>query len=74
MTDAFAASQVLGIPAGLFLSNHWSWHVSFAALIVLSIAGGIRVILMALLAYVCIRYRAREHDRRSGTAAGLRQH
>ncbi len=36
---AFAASQVLGIPAGLFLSNHWSWHVSFGALIVLSIAG-----------------------------------
>jgi predicted MFS family arabinose efflux permease len=26
---AFAASQVLGIPAGLFLSNHRSWNVSF---------------------------------------------
>ena len=24
---AFAASQVLGIPVGLFLSNHWNWHV-----------------------------------------------
>lgn len=36
---AFAASQVLGIPAGLFLSNHWSWHVSFGAIIILSIAG-----------------------------------
>lgn len=36
---AFAASQVLGIPAGLFLSNHWSWNVSFGAIIVLSIAG-----------------------------------
>ena len=36
---AFAASQVLGIPAGLFLSNHWNWHVSFGALIMLSIAG-----------------------------------
>lgn len=36
---AFAASQVLGIPAGLFLSNHWNWHVSFGAIIVLSIAG-----------------------------------
>ena len=36
---AFAASQVLGIPVGLFLSNHWNWHVSFGALIVLSIAG-----------------------------------
>ncbi len=36
---AFAASQVLGIPAGLFLSNHWSWHISFGAIIILSIAG-----------------------------------
>ncbi len=34
---AFAASQVLGIPAGLFLSNHWNWHVSFGALVALSI-------------------------------------
>ena len=34
---AFAASQVLGIPAGLFLANHWSWHVCFIAIVVLSI-------------------------------------
>ncbi|UWU92659.1 MFS transporter [Bradyrhizobium sp. CB1015] len=34
---AFAASQVLGIPAGLFLANHWSWHVCFVAIVVLSI-------------------------------------
>ena len=34
---AFAASQVLGIPVGLFLSNHWNWHVCFAALVGLSI-------------------------------------
>src|ERR1700676_2932178 len=43
---AFAASQVLGIPAGLFLSNHWNWHVSFAALIVLSIAAMVAVVLL----------------------------
>ncbi|AMA54901.1 MFS transporter [Bradyrhizobium sp. CCGE-LA001] len=35
---AFAASQVLGIPAGLFLANHWNWHVCFFAIVVLSIA------------------------------------
>ncbi|SEM97593.1 MFS transporter [Bradyrhizobium sp. OK095] len=34
---AFAASQVLGIPAGLFLANHWSWHVCFIAIVGLSI-------------------------------------
>lgn len=26
---SFAASQVLGIPLGLFLSNHWGWHAPF---------------------------------------------
>ena len=35
---AFAASQVLGIPAGLFLANHWNWHVPFRAIVGLSIA------------------------------------
>jgi predicted MFS family arabinose efflux permease len=45
---AFAASQVLGIPAGLFLSNHWSWNVSFGALIILSIAGMVAVALLMM--------------------------
>jgi predicted MFS family arabinose efflux permease len=35
---SFAASQVLGIPAGLFLANHWSWHTAFGAIVGLSIA------------------------------------
>jgi predicted MFS family arabinose efflux permease len=35
---AFAASQVLGVPIGLFLSNHWNWHVTFGALVVLALA------------------------------------
>lgn len=43
---AFAASQVLGIPAGLYLSNHWSWHVSFGAIIILSIAGMVAIALL----------------------------
>jgi predicted MFS family arabinose efflux permease len=30
---AFAASQVLGIPAGLFLSNHLGWHAPFLVLV-----------------------------------------
>jgi predicted MFS family arabinose efflux permease len=37
---------VLGIPAGLFLSNHWNWHVSFGALVGLSIAAMIAVLLL----------------------------
>ena len=43
---AFAASQVLGIPAGLFLSNHWNWHVTFGALVGLSIVGMIAVLFL----------------------------
>jgi predicted MFS family arabinose efflux permease len=43
---AFAASQVLGIPAGLFLANHWNWHVAFAAIVGLAIAA------MAAIAFV----------------------
>ncbi len=26
---AFAASQVMGLPAALYLSNHWDWHAPF---------------------------------------------
>lgn len=44
---AFAASQVLGVPAGLFLASHWSWHVCFFAIIGLSIVA-ITVIAFAM--------------------------
>ena len=43
---AFAASQVLGIPVGLFLSNHWNWHVTFGALVGLAIATIIAVLFL----------------------------
>ena len=29
---SFAAAQVLGIPVGLVLSNHWGWHMPFLAI------------------------------------------
>lgn len=38
---AFAASQVMGIPFGLFLSNHLGWHAPFYFIVIASaIAGG----------------------------------
>ncbi|HWT54176.1 MAG TPA: MFS transporter [Rhodocyclaceae bacterium] len=40
---AFAASQVLGIPAGLYLSNNWNWHVPFLAMAALGLVGGLLV-------------------------------
>ncbi|MFL6698095.1 MAG: MFS transporter [Vitreoscilla sp.] len=36
---AFAASQVLGLPMGLFLSNRWDWHAPFIVLAVLGLIG-----------------------------------
>ena len=33
---AFAASQVLGVPAGLYLANAWNWHVTFVAIILIA--------------------------------------
>ena len=40
---AFAASQILGLPAGIFLSNHWNWHAPFLVMVVFGIAGGLVV-------------------------------
>jgi predicted MFS family arabinose efflux permease len=40
---AFAASQVLGIPMGLYLSNRWDWHVPFLAMAGLGLVGGLFV-------------------------------
>jgi predicted MFS family arabinose efflux permease len=42
---AFAASQILGIPIGIYLSNQWNWHVPFLALVVLGLAGGLFIAL-----------------------------
>jgi predicted MFS family arabinose efflux permease len=40
---AFAASQVLGIPAGIYLSNQWNWHVPFLAMAGIGLIGGLLV-------------------------------
>ena len=37
---AFAASQVLGLPAGIYLSNLWDWHAPFLAMVAIGIAAG----------------------------------
>ncbi|MGG9971571.1 MFS transporter [Ferruginibacter sp. SUN002] len=41
---SFAASQVLGIPIGLYFSNIWGWHAPFLMIVIL----GLLVALMAL--------------------------
>ena len=40
---AFAASQVLGSPMGLYLSNHWNWHVPFLVMAGMGLIGGLIV-------------------------------
>ncbi len=39
--SAFAASQVLGIPAGLYLSNSFGWHAPFLMIATVSVAVGV---------------------------------
>jgi predicted MFS family arabinose efflux permease len=38
LQTGFAASQVLGIPVGLFLANRWNWHFAFGVIVVLALA------------------------------------
>ena len=38
---SFAASQVLGLPVGLYLSNHWNWHAPFLAIAGFGAVGGL---------------------------------
>ena len=40
---AFAASQILGIPIGIWLSTRWNWHVPFLTLAVLGLGAGLLI-------------------------------
>src|SRR6202035_1537277 len=46
MSTAFAASQVLGLPAGLYLTNHWDWHAPFLAIIAVGVPAGVIIMLV----------------------------
>ncbi len=37
---AFAASQILGIPIGLYFSNLWGWHAPFFMIVLIGILAG----------------------------------
>jgi predicted MFS family arabinose efflux permease len=38
---AFSASQVLGIPAGIYIANLWNWHVTFMAIVIVAVPVGV---------------------------------
>jgi predicted MFS family arabinose efflux permease len=42
---AFAASQVLGLPAGLYFANHWDWHAPFLAIVAVAAPAGLVIAL-----------------------------
>jgi len=42
---AFAASNVLGLPIGLYLANRWSWHAPFFLIVGSSAAVGVVIVL-----------------------------
>lgn len=41
---SFAASQVLGLPVGLYLANQWGWHSPFIMIVGLSLIVGVAII------------------------------
>jgi predicted MFS family arabinose efflux permease len=40
---AFAASQVMGLPLGVFLSNHWGWHAPFMMILAVGAIAGLLI-------------------------------
>ena len=46
ISTAFAASQVLGLPAGLYLTGHWDWHAPFLAIIAVGVPAGLVIMLV----------------------------
>lgn len=43
MQTAFAASQILGIPVGLYLSNLWGWHAPFLMIVGFGAVAGVLI-------------------------------
>ncbi len=45
LQTAFAGSQVLGLPIGLYFSNLWGWHAPFIMIVAISIFIGIFIVI-----------------------------
>jgi predicted MFS family arabinose efflux permease len=42
---AFAASQILGIPLGLYFSNLWGWHAPFLMIVLIGLVAGVFILI-----------------------------
>ncbi|MFZ6654508.1 MFS transporter [Undibacterium sp. TJN19] len=45
LQSAFGGSQVLGLPIGLFLSNHWGWHAPFFMIVAIAAIVGVVIVI-----------------------------
>ena len=45
LQTAFAASQILGLPIGLYLSAHWGWHAPFLMIVGVAAIVGVIIIM-----------------------------
>ncbi len=68
---AFAASQVLGLPVGLYLANLWNWHAPFVAIVAIALPAGIviAIYMRPVTAHLALK---QEHSPRGHFIATLR--
>lgn len=45
LQTAFGASQIMGIPAGLYFSNLWGWHAPFLMIVLVGMVVGVLIFL-----------------------------
>lgn len=45
LQTAFGASQILGIPAGLYFSDLWGWHAPFIMIVAIGFAAGVLIMI-----------------------------
>ncbi len=45
LQTAFAASQILGLPVGLYISNLWGWHSPFLMIVAFAVGVGVLIVL-----------------------------
>jgi predicted MFS family arabinose efflux permease len=66
---AFAASQVLGVPAGLYLANAWNWRVTFVAIILVAAPVGfiIAFYMKPVAAHLALKHDSNAWRHLSGT-------
>jgi predicted MFS family arabinose efflux permease len=57
---AFAGSQVLGLPIGLYLANKWAWHAPFWMIVIVGLLPGI---IIAMKMKPVNAHLALQHDR-----------